>query len=197
MRMRLILIRHGRPDWQLSGFISLSQYQQGILSYDASHLSNDGIRNIEILATRLPAACVWSSDLIRAKETAEIIVHGKATVKLSPAFRELQAPTIAAHFLDRLRIPSSIWSLIHWWCWIVGIGECSERPRAAWKRAGEATNLILSSSRKEETIILTSHGWFITLLTVYLRTHGLIEHGPFIPKVNYFGGMTEYSLRVP
>src|SRR5512135_2186201 len=134
MDMRLFIIRHGRPDWQPPRFISLAQHRQGLIAYDAAHLSNDGIRNIEVLAARLPEAFILSSDLIRAKETAEIIRHGKAAIEFDPVFQELQAPTIAAHFLDGVLLPPALWSLIHRWCWLTGIGECSEGPRAAWKR---------------------------------------------------------------
>jgi broad specificity phosphatase PhoE len=192
----LIILRHGRPEWQLPHFISLAQYRQGIVAYDAAHLSEAGMRSIEALAARLPEAVVLSSDLLRARETAEIIRRGTATIKFDAVFRELQAPTIGTRFLGRVRLPLTIWSLIHWGCWLVGIGEYSEGPRAAWRRAGEATTRILSFFREEETIILVSHGWFITLLTLYLRKHGLIERGSFIPKVSHFGGLTEYRLRV-
>ena len=78
---------------------------------------------------------------------------------------------------------------------MAGVGEYTEGPRAAWKRAGQATDLILASFREENTLILVSHGWFITLITVYLRKSGLIERGPFMPRVSHFGGMTEYDVR--
>jgi hypothetical protein len=58
----------------------------------------------------------------------------------------------------------------------------------------KATAKILSFFRNADTIILVSHGWFIVLLTLYLRKHGLINRGPFVPKVS-FGGLTEYLLR--
>jgi broad specificity phosphatase PhoE len=193
--MQLIIVRHGQPEWQLPRLVSLAQHQQGLIAYDAAHLSDDGIRNIEALAARLPEAPILSSDLIRARETAAIIGRGKATIKFDPVFRELQAPTIVTHFLDSVRLPPTLWSVIHWWCWLVGIGECPEGPRAAWRRAGEAANQILAHFREEETILLVSHGWFITVLTLYLRRHGWIEHGPFMPNVHHFGGLTEYRLR--
>ncbi len=194
--MRLILIRHGRPEWRLPRLASLSQYRQGTLAYDAAGLSEDGIRKIRALESRLPEAVVWSSDLPRAKETAEIIARGKAVDKVSPVFRELQAPTIGARFPGRLRFPPTVWSLIHWGCWVAGIGECPEWPRAAWRRAGEAARLIRGSSVGEKTVILVSHGWFITLLSAYLRKHGLIVHGPLFPASYAFGGMTDYELRL-
>jgi broad specificity phosphatase PhoE len=180
--MRLIIIRHGQPKWRLPRYISLSQHGQAVLAYDAAHLSDEGIRSIRALAAQLPEACILSSDLVRAKETAEILGRGKATIKFDSVFRELQAPVIATRFLDQVRLPPDLWSLIHWGCWCVGIGACAEGPRAAWRRASQATKVILSVSREADTVILVSHGWFITLFTIYLRKQRLIERGPLYPR---------------
>lgn len=192
--MRLILIRHGKPERQSLYLISLAQFRQRTIAYDATHLSQEGIRDIEAIAQRLPLALILSSDLPRAKETAEIIRRGTATVVYDSMFRELQAPTITTRFFDKLQAPPTLWSLMHWCCWVLGIGEHSEGPRAAWGRAAEATAKILSFFRSADTIILVSHGWFIILLTVYLRKRGLIERGPLVPDAS-FGGLTEYRLR--
>ena len=194
--MRLILIRHGRPDWRLPRIISLAEYQRGLLTYDTAHLSADGIRAIEALALRLPAARILSSDLLRARETANIIRHDTACVQFDAVFRELQAATLRTRWLKSARIPPLLWSMIHWGCWLVGVGECSECPRDAWQRAGRATELIRAAGREADTLIVVRHGWFITLLTLYLRQQGLIDHGPCVPNVRHFGGMTKYDLRV-
>jgi broad specificity phosphatase PhoE len=194
--MQLILIRHGRPDWRLPRLVSLAEYQHGLLTYDTAHLSTDGIRAIEVLAPQLPQAPILSSDLIRARETADIIGHDTVCVQFDSAFRELQAPTLRAHWLGGVRLPPALWSLVHWDCWLFGVGEQSETPHAAWRRAKRATDLIRVAFGKADTLILVSHGWFITLLTLYLRKRGLIRHGPLVPDVRHFGGMTEYQFRV-
>ncbi len=192
--MHLILIRHGQPDWQTPRCISLSQFRQRTTAYDATHLSQPGIGAIISLAARLPEAPILSSDLSRARETAEILGCGTATIEFDPLFRELQAPVIAGCSFDDLRVPPIIWSLAHWCCWLVGIGQFSEGPRAAWKRAAEAVEKILSFEDRG-TLIVVSHGWFICLLTIYLRSHGLIACGPFVPQLS-FGGVTHYWVKV-
>ncbi len=190
--MHLILIRHGQPDWQTPRCISLAQFRQRAIAYDATHLSPPGSGAIRSLAARLPEAAILSSDLPRARETAEILGRGTATIRFDPLFRELQAPIIAGRLLDELRVPPIIWSLVHWFCWLVGIGQFSEGPRAAWKRAAEAAQRILSFEGGD-TLIVVSHGWFIFLLTIYLRSHGLIARGPLLPRLS-FGGVTRYWI---
>jgi broad specificity phosphatase PhoE len=107
----------------------------------------------------------------------------------------LQAPRLATHFISELWAPSLVWSLVHGCCWVLGIGQCPEWPRAAWTRVAQATRKILAHLEAGENIILVSHGWFITLLALHLRWRGLIERGPLIPKTGY-GAMTAYHLRV-
>jgi broad specificity phosphatase PhoE len=191
--VRLILVRHGRPDWQTPRFISLSQFRQRSIAYDATHLSQRGSHAIRSLVARLPEAAILSSDLLRARETAEILGRGTAAIRFDPLFRELQAPIIAGRLLDELRVPPIIWSLIHWCCWLVGIGQFSEGPRAAWNRAAKAAEKILSFEGGD-TLVVVSHGWFIFLLTIYLRSHGLIVRGPFIPQLS-FGGVTHSCVK--
>ncbi len=193
--MRLIVIRHGRPEWRLPRLISLFQFERALIDYDHAHLSREGINATAALITRLPKALILSSDLPRAQETAEIIAReSKATIKCDSLFRELLAPSIGKEVVGRLCAPPVIWSLVHWCCWVAGIGECLEGPRAAWSRAAKAANTILTCFDAEEDVILVSHGWFIILLTQYLRWHKLIERGPFLPRASY-GAMTEYLLR--
>jgi broad specificity phosphatase PhoE len=191
--IRLILVRHGRPDWQTPRCISLSQFRQRTVAYDATHLSQPGSDAIRSLAARLPEAAILSSDLLRARETAEILGRGRAAIRFDPLFRELQAPIISRCLLDELRIPPIIWSLVHWFCWLVGIGQFSEGPRAAWHRAAKAAEKILSFA-DGDTLVVVSHGWFISLLTIYLRRHGLIVGGPLIPQLS-FGGVTRYWVK--
>jgi broad specificity phosphatase PhoE len=189
----VILVRHGQPDWQTPRCISLSQFRQRAIAYDATHLSQQGSNAIRSVAARLPQAAILSSDLLRARETAEILGRGAATTRFDPLFRELQAPTIAGRFLDELRVPPIIWSLIHWCCWLVGIGQFSEGPRAAWNRAAKAAEKILSFEGGD-MVVVVSHGWFILLLTTYLRSHGLIVRGRLIPQLS-FGGVTHYRVK--
>lgn len=189
------MIRHGRPEWRPPFLLSLSQFEHTSAGYDATCLSREGTTQIEILAKQLPKALILSSDLCRARETAEIIGRECGVmIEFDSLFRELQAPRITTCLLDRLWAHRVIWSLVHWCCWITGVGQCSEGPRAAWNRTAQATDKILAFSGTEKNIILVTHGWFMIMLALHLRSRRLIERGPFIPRVRY-GAATEYLLR--
>lgn len=191
--IRLVMIRHGRPDWQPPRLLSLFQFEHISVGYDAASLSEEGTRAIESLAKRLPNAPILSSDLPRARETAEILARGGRTIDFEPVFREVSSSRIAGSLLGRLWAPTAFWSLIQRCCWVLGVGECSEKPRDAWNRTALATAKILKHFELESTIILVSHGWFMIMLVLHLRSRGLIKRGPIVPRVGY-GAVTEYCL---
>ena len=79
----IYLVRHGEVDWNVKGLV---------LGQKDFPLNQKGRRQAKKLAktianTRLDA--IFSSDLMRAKETAEVIAHSRnLTVKTSKALRE-------------------------------------------------------------------------------------------------------------
>jgi alpha-ribazole phosphatase len=81
---RLFLVRHGQTDWN-SGRRFQGQAGPG--------LNEAGRRQVQALAARLaqePYAAIYSSDLERARQTAEILNAGRfCPVYLDPALREL------------------------------------------------------------------------------------------------------------
>jgi len=192
--MRLIMIRHARPEWRSSPLISLAKFERIAGGYDDAHLSAKGRIAVAALAERLPKAPILSSDLPRARETAEVIGGGDRTIVFDALFREVPNTRIGGGLLSRLLAPADVWAFIRRCYWIIGAGECPEKPRAAWRRAARATDSILERFEGYEALILVSHGWFLTMLALHLRRRRLIQRGPLLPRVSY-GGMTVYHLQ--
>jgi broad specificity phosphatase PhoE len=192
--MRLITIRHGRPAWHSPRLISLAAFERLSVAYDDAGLSEEGARAVGALAGQLPQVPILSSDLPRARETAEAIAGGKLDITVNPLFREVPNTRIGTGLLGRLWAPADIWAFFRRCFWIMGVGECAEMPRDAWGRASRAADEILRQGDSREDVILVSHGWFLTVLALYLRRRGLIARGPLLPRVGY-GGMTVYHLR--
>ena len=82
--MRLILVRHGQTEWNAGG-----RYQ----GQSNVALSKLGHRQAECLAKHFPVEsleAIYSSDLDRARETAECVAAGFGLpIRLEPSFREL------------------------------------------------------------------------------------------------------------
>lgn len=79
----IYLIRHGQTDW------NLNQKVQGGSNIP---LNENGRKQAEAMAVKLrgvPFCAVFSSDLDRAKETAEILIQGRGLdIQVDPRFRE-------------------------------------------------------------------------------------------------------------
>lgn len=73
MSIHLWLVRHGATDWSDAG---------RFLGWADVHLNRRGRRQANALRQRLPRepfASVWSSDLVRSTETAQLAVGGAAS----------------------------------------------------------------------------------------------------------------------
>lgn len=188
------MVRHGRPDWAFPRFSTLLQFEHGVEGYDEAELSEKGAAAIADAAEGLPQAKILASDLPRARMTAEILAEfSQQPIEFDSLFREVKTSTITRGHLGKLWGPNFLWTAFRFLAWLAGIGEFAESPRQTWQRLGRAFQKIHSYTETEETIILVSHGWFITLLALYLRVHGMIESGPLLPGTNY-GSATEYIL---
>lgn len=80
---RLVLLRHGRTDWNL---------QRRAQGHADVSLDDEGRRQAEAMAPYVAAygpTRLWSSDLARARETAAYVADATGlTLETSPAFRE-------------------------------------------------------------------------------------------------------------
>ncbi len=195
--MKLILVRHGRPEYQSARVASLYRFQELVLEYDKAGLSSVGKQDIIATAKNLPQAPIESSDLRRARETAEILATIlEAPIHFNSLYREVKVSKLTIAHLEKWESSTSIWKILRLTSWLLGVGEFEEGPRQVWSRVMKAVQYLLVQFEQKETIILVSHGWFITLVALRLRLKRLVIKGPILPTVE-FGAATPYLLRKP
>ncbi|MBI3163944.1 MAG: histidine phosphatase family protein [Chloroflexi bacterium] len=161
------LIRHGQTDWNLKG------KWQG-QSADAPPLNETGIAQALAILDGLPRAdfaAVYSSDLLRAKQTAELIAAPLGlTVILDPRLREMNlgawegmlSDDIQAQYPQELkereknpfeaRAPNG------------------ETPREAAERVLAAVNEI-AGEHPNASVLIVSHG--VALSVIICRANGI------------------------
>ena len=163
------LVRHGKDDETIRG------------GWSDHGLTAPGRDQVLALAQKIAAdgPCVGrivSSDLQRAKETADILsIYLNVPVTYHPGFREANNGELAGmkHELAEERFPGVYWSSLGYREHFPG-GESPEefflRVQSAWSELKTAL-----AERPEETVLLVTHGGVIETILC-------IEHG--IPPTN-------------
>lgn len=168
----IYLMRHGAdaPD-RLGGWSSLG-------------LTDEGKRQVRAAGLMLAdkgITVIYSSDLIRARETAEIVAEQlDQPVILLPEFRESNNGHLAGMLKEEaaLKYPGKYWNNLGWtepWPGGESPQQFFERIRAAWSEFKENVN--------GETVLLVSHGGVMNIILC-------LENG-----VSYTNKETRYRIR--
>ena len=152
--MIVYLVRHGADNDSIRG------------GWSNHPLTFEGWQQSEELACRLKecncnAEIIYSSDLLRAKQTAEILAHHlNLGIEYTPDFREVNNGDLVGMNNDVASklYPNIYWRKLEWdQCYPNGESpkEFYERVKAAWEK------LI---NREHESIILVTHGGVINVI---------------------------------
>jgi probable phosphoglycerate mutase len=178
----LLLVRHGETDWNRDG-----RWQ----GHSDTHLNEIGRAQAERVAAELDGVdVIYSSDLARARETAEIIarrlelpvlVDARLRERYFGAWEGLTAAEIEVEFRDaHLR-------------WLAGEGPGADdaEPFAAFgERVREALGEILER-HPDETVLVVAHGGTIRVIHAlaggldYVRDHRSIPGVPNCEVAKY------------
>ncbi len=191
----LYLIRHGQTDWNAEGRF------QGLI--DRS-LNEEGVRQAQSVAQHLsdfPLAALYSSPLLRAYQTAEIIAsyHQMAIQRVE----ELRECTYGP--LDGLR-----WEELHLRCQkeLEYRESLSAKERFSYRLVEGAETgeeilqrvlpclQLLSKKYKGQQIAIVTHGWVLRTLYIYLSRFEIdqvqIENGAML---HLLGNGAELSIK--
>jgi broad specificity phosphatase PhoE len=179
----LLLVRHGETDWNRDG-----RWQGG----SDTQLNDLGREQARALAERLNGdiAAVYSSDLARARETAEIVAASLGLqVRLDPRLRErgfgawegLTSTEIEERFADAHRR------------WRAGEGAGADDAEAFEEFSARVNDFLADVLRRHpgEEILVVSHGGSIRVIHAlaagldYVRDHRLIPGVPNCAVARY------------
>ena len=185
--MRLLLVRHGETDWNLT-----RRYQ----SHSDVPLNRNGIQQAQFLARRLSKEridAIYSSNLWRTMETANYIAKEHTpvlVVQSDPRWRELSFGNWDGLNHEEIEARWQI-EINRWYADTVNFSppdgetllQLSGRVRSAWDE--------LQSRHKDETVLLVSHGGTIQVLLCMLLGMELNRHWQFHVKP---AALTEISI---
>jgi broad specificity phosphatase PhoE len=162
---RFCLIRHGQTDWNLEG-----RYQ----GQSDVPLNSVGKVQAHTLAGQLSGqsfSAIFSSDLIRAKETADILASAlKAPVKVDPRLREINQGEWEGQLVEVLKSKyNGLWEMRT-------VDPAGLRPPGGETVSEVAARVYaalddIGSQFTKEDVLITSHG--LALATVICKVKGM------------------------
>jgi len=172
---RLVLIRHGETDWNAEG---RWQGQADI------PLNTQGVSASERLAQELvsyPLDAIYSSDLIRARQTAQALARAKSMhVKLEPRLREIDQGEWQGLLINQIQ---SLYTDVYLkrlqdpWQVAPPGGETALQVR---NRVIEAVDEILTCF-PGGTVAIISHGFTLAMIRVHFQSLPLERIWEMIP----------------
>ncbi len=171
----LWLVRHGQTDWNIEG-----RYQgQADTALNPTGIEEAG-RAAQQLADR-PFQKVYSSDLTRAKQTAELIARPRnVIIQVDPRLREISLGEWEGQLFNLIqgRYPQDVAQRELTPLTFRAPG--GESIEDIWERVKQAVNEIAAQNPGEE-VVLVSHGLVLAALLAYARDHDISQAYSRIP----------------
>ena len=180
--MQITLLRHGKPEFELTGNVKACDLSQIAKSYDLSGIT--GTPPKEAIALTQNHNLVVCSDLPRSLQSAEAL--GIPEVHLTDAlFSETGIP----HFSKgSVTLPLSAWVILLRAMWLFGFSKNGESFSAAKERARNASQKLIQLAEQYEKVLLVGHGFINHFIAKELLANNWT--GPSRPGSKYW----EYSI---
>jgi broad specificity phosphatase PhoE len=189
-RLRIILIRHGRPAIEPRPRTSHRGFRQYIDAYEAAGLDPSSAPPGELSDLVAELDRVFTSGRPRADESARALAPN-AELIADPLFGEapLASPRIP---LLRMRVPK--WAIVARILWHAGFHPEIENYRRARRRASHAADILIARARDDGVAVLVAHGYFNLMIGRELRRRGFARSGSH--RVRYWNAVI-YELSGP
>ena len=171
--MRIVLIRHGRPDIATDPRTSHAGFRTYIDDYEAAGLDPKSAPPEEIQDLVKELDAIYTSTKPRATDSAKALAP-HAELIADPLFAEapLASPRIP---LLRMKVPK--WAIVARILWHAGYHPEIENYRKAKHRAAEAANILMKRAGVQGVSALVAHGYFNAMIGRELRRRGFRKSG--------------------
>lgn len=190
LNMRIVLLRHGKPDLPPFGKLTASEMHGWIASYDAAGIVPGAApmaRAAEIAAT---CNAIVASDLPRAVSSAKALSVSRL-VTIDPVFRESGLPHAE---WKGLRLPPKVWRALFRMLWFGGYASHAESIASSRLRAKDAADKLRKLAAEHESVLLVGHGMMNGFIARELLSSGWC--GPRNPGSNHWQfGIFQKDLR--
>jgi broad specificity phosphatase PhoE len=181
--LRIVLARHGRPDWNNKVSIRGVELADHIRGRDQAPIDPSFPPSDQLRELARTSEVIVASTLRRSYESAELLAPD-APLTVDAMFREVFTPTA---FKSAVRLPAKAWGLIARVRWLGGWSPGVETYPEAKLRAHRAANTLEMLSEQRGNVLLEAHGIMNGLIAGWLRRNGW--KGPFFRGRRYWSYM--------
>ncbi|WP_455221150.1 histidine phosphatase family protein [Kaarinaea lacus] len=180
--MEIVLIRHGKPEYELTGKARAREFHKIVRDYNRSGIVEDPPQKTKLKA--LESHVAVCSDLTRSIKSAQAL--GFKEIHLcDPIFREVAIPYFTS---GSLTMSVTTWIILLRILSIFGFSKNGESLSMAKQRAKIAASKLIEIAQTHEKVLLVGHGF-----TNYFIAKELLARnwrGPGKPG----GGYWEYGV---
>lgn len=179
-KMKIVILRHGKPIIPLLRKISASVFAEWVHEYDAAGLCPTSQPTKQARKCADECNVVVCSALPRSIESAKTL-NNKSIVLSDSIFNEAGLPV--ANW-QAMKLSPNIWAVVFRILWFFGYSRNSESFKEAKSRASEAVRKLSEIAREHESVLFVGHGVYNRFLAKELRRNGWI--GPKNPGTSHW-----------
>ena len=169
--MRITLLRHGKPAFELKGYVRGRDLGRLAKSYDLSGIVDSPPR--ETMMAIQDNQVIVCSDLVRSVESAKALGCSEVHIKDS-LFRETEIPHFGS---GSVPLPVGVWMIVLRFLWLFGFSRNGESLCQARRRARQAADQLVELAEAHQNVLLIGHG-----LMNHLIAKELLNSGWFGPE---------------
>lgn len=170
--IRVVLIRHGKPDVARGRWITHKKFQDYIEAYEQAGLHPESPPPEWLVDLARQARRIYASDRPRARESARALAP-HAELSMSSLFMEAQ---LKSPRLPLVRLKPPAWAVIARLAWHAGHDGGIEDFRDARERAEKAVEMLADTAEEDGIAVLVAHGYFNAIVGRTLRKQGWRRH---------------------
>jgi len=186
--MRIILVRHGEPDFSDYGKLRASEIHEWVNSYNSTGIKAQSKPPVEVMEITKSCNTVVCSDLPRSIESAYALGVKKID-HVDPLFREVELPHSS---FPSPRILSRFWVVLFRVLCVFGYSSNGESLKEAKLRATNGASRLKEIAANNDTVLLVGHGFMNRFIAKELLSSGW--QGPASSGKYFWGfGVYEYA----
>lgn len=166
--MKIILLRHGRPDFDIPKWMTSREIANAIRHYDMAGIATNSLPPQKAIDMANGVNALVCSHLLRSLQSAQKLTSHPIDLS-DTLFREASLPSNNGSFL---KLPPMAWFTIFRILWLLGYTKKGESISVTRQRAKQASKKLVEIAQLHQQVLLVGHGVFNQLIAKELHKAG-------------------------